>query len=121
MRANVWMKSSEKSDSGVYLYTHSEGDLLPKRVQDALKAERRWSDHQYLARIIFCCMIGEGNLNGSTGFGISGQVGDGGERILQVDAGEQEVTAWFGDLVIERWSFEGYIALNDINSLIPGW
>ncbi len=121
MRANVWMKSSEESDFGVYLYTHSEGDLLPKRVQDALKAERRWSDHQYLARIIFCCMIGEDSLNGSTGFGISGQMGDGEKHVLLVDTSKQKVTAWVRDLVVSEWSFKEYIALNDINSLIPGW
>lgn len=121
MRANVWMKSDERCDSGVYLYTHSEGDLLPENVQNSLKMEQRWSDHQYLARIIFCRMIDEDNLNGTTGFGISGQVGDGEKRILQVDAGQQEVTAWVGDLMAARWSFEEYINLNDINSLIPGW
>lgn len=65
--------------SKVYLYTHWNGSDLVDIARAACTravSERRIDDGPYLARIVFCEMIGADK--GTTGFGISGEYGDGG-------------------------------------------
>lgn len=57
-------------DEGVYLYTHYGSQELPKDVANALDRGRdRWSDSEYLARVIFDEMK-EDDIRGTTGYGI---------------------------------------------------
>lgn len=83
----------------VYLYTHWGGTELPQTLAKALdsKAGRsRWDDESYLARIIFCHMLAEGNgLNTDdvTGFGISCSPPDNEHPYLDVDCLAQTVNS----------------------------
>lgn len=50
-RANVYLVDSDV-EHGMYVYTHWSGSELPEMVREALeKAEHRWGDAQYAARI----------------------------------------------------------------------
>lgn len=92
-RANVYVH--EDTEPGVYLYTHWDGSDLPAIVARALGCgRRRWNDTPYLTRIIFSEMLkGDSDgLNGSTGYGISAEVQDGDDRIVDVDVTSQKVT-----------------------------
>lgn len=85
-RGNIIVKDG---DSTVYLYTHWSGSDLPETVKSALqRGKDRWTDGQYLARILFCEMIG--GDNSTTGFGISSTFCDGGTDIT-VNVDDQTV------------------------------
>jgi len=103
-RANVLVKYDDK-DSGVYLYTHWGGSDLPSTLQQALKKRERWDDSQYLTRIIFCTMVGQ-DWDGTTGYGISSMVGDGDDRVLEVNV--EDATVSFGG---KTWTFEEFVKL----------
>jgi hypothetical protein len=63
-------------------------------VKDALSCDvgkRRWNDAQYLARIIFCRMIGERDIMGETGYGITSVICDNEHPIITVDVAKQQV------------------------------
>lgn len=82
-RANVYVHHGDRP--GVYLYTHWGGTGLPQTVLRALeKVSGLWDDDQYLARVIFCEMVKD-DIGGTTGYGISAEVGDGADRIVDVD------------------------------------
>lgn len=88
-RANVVIKTA---DEQVCLYTHWNGHSLPEVLSSALSEGRgRWTDAQYLARIVFCRMVGPAEWDETTGFGISQSVYDGGDRVLTVDVDRQTV------------------------------
>ena len=87
-RANVEIKDSNGS---IFLYTHWGGSELKNTVKHALRRRQRWNDGQYLARIIFCEMIGKDNWDGETGFGISATIHNGEEKIIIVDVPNQTV------------------------------
>lgn len=77
-RANVIIKDGK---STVYLYTHWAGSDLPETVERALSRARKaksTDDGPYLARVIFCEMIREDGIDGTRGYGISAEYGDGG-------------------------------------------
>ena len=59
----------EVSINGVYLYTHWGGKELIEDVKKALNERARWDDEEYLARIIFCKMVGD-DMESTTGYGI---------------------------------------------------
>ena len=89
----------------VYLYTHWAGTELPETLKQALMRDKsRWDDSPYLARIIFCEMV-RADKDGTTGYGISGECGDGADRVLTVDADTQVVTWSDG----KTMSFQEYI------------
>lgn len=89
-RGNVYVHHGDAP--GVYLYTHNHGDELPEIVGVALDVgEARWTDPPYLTRIIFCTMVGE-QWDGTTGYGIDTQLGDGGHQIVDVDTEAQAVS-----------------------------
>lgn len=82
-RANVYVHENE--NPGVYLYTHWAGTELPETVRTAIeRAPDRWNDIHYLTRVIFCEMVGD-DTKETTGYGIGAQVGDGDDRIVDVD------------------------------------
>jgi hypothetical protein len=89
-RANVLVKH-DAGDNGVWLYTHWYGSKLPEILQTALKRKQRWDDASYLARIIFSEMIKD-DVDGETGYGISSELGDGGNHVLEVNVQEQTVS-----------------------------
>lgn len=84
-RANVYVH--EGDNPGVYLYTHWDGTELPQKVAKSLASPRgmsRRDDVAYLTRIIFEDMIAD-SLGEETGYGISADVGDGDDRIVDVN------------------------------------
>lgn len=117
-RANVVVQ--QEGFSEVFLYTHWDGWNLPQLVQTALRRHERWTDPQYLGRIVFCTMV-KGHEDGETGYGISSQIGDNtvGRPLLVLDTIRCEVR--FEDEndrsnVIKRYSFTDYCALDN-----PQW
>ncbi len=73
----------------VWFYTHWSGSEIQETLRAALARQQRWSDDSYLARIIFCELVGEDN--GETGFGISTRIGDNERDILVCDIPNQRV------------------------------
>ena len=104
-RANVLVKSN-KTESGIYFYTHWSGYNLPQTVQTALKRKQRWDDESYLNRIIFSEMIKD-SVEEETGYGISTFTPDGDTRIIEINHEKQTVT--FKD---HTYSFSEYIKLD---------
>lgn len=83
-RANVYIH--EENRAGVYLYTHWNGTELPRLVQDALNTDRaisRKDDIAYLTRILIEEIIGD-DRGSETGWGVSADVGDGEDRIVDI-------------------------------------
>jgi hypothetical protein len=88
-RGNIVVKDG---NSKVYLYSHWCGSQLPEIARASLKRGKdRWNDGQYLARILFTDMIN--GDNGTTGYGISSVICDGGETVI-VDCDAQTVEAY---------------------------
>lgn len=87
-RANVYI--TDVDDSGVYLYTHWGGYKLLDVVRTALKRQERWSDGAYLARIVFCAMVGT-DWKGTTEYGISATLGDNEHPIIVLSAKDQAI------------------------------
>ena len=103
-RANVQILDEEEHST--FLYTHWDGYKLLETVQAALERGRgRWHDPQYLARIIFCEMV-QSDVMGLTGYGISAQIGDGGDQIVVVDPPRQEVR-----ILMQSWTFKEFCDL----------
>jgi hypothetical protein len=79
-------------DDAVYLYTHWKGHRLPAIVHAALKRQQRWDDGPYLARIIFCEMLGsEKEMKAETGYGISARFCDSSYPVIAVDCVRNEL------------------------------
>lgn len=116
-RANIVIEQDSHSfPHPVFFYTHWSGYAIKQTLQDALTAgESRWNDGQYLARIIFCQMIGEDS--GTTGFGISTKIGDGERNLICVNI-EQNVVrerASSSDHnadAIQQWTFAEFCKLD---------
>lgn len=89
-------------DGEVYLYSHWGGSELPQVVAAVLDRGERLDDGPYLTRIFFCAMISGDDLNGTTGYGISPSMGDGGTDIY-VDLKEKVIR--FNDEVFEYQQF----------------
>ena len=85
-----------QDDVGVFLYTHWKGTKLPLVVKNVLKKQTRWDDQPYLARMIFCRMLrndgtSEGNIDDSTGYGISNRYISPEHPIIRIDTEKQMV------------------------------
>ena len=84
------------ADTGVWLYAHWNAYNLIETVQRALAKRWRWTDPEYLARIVFCEMCREEPL-AELGYGIGrGQHGDV-HRVVEIECKEQTVTIINGD------------------------
>ncbi len=101
---------------GVWFYTHWGGADMPKDLKNALERGRdRWDDGPYLARIIFCEMLGDAKeLKETTSYGISLGICDNEHDILVVDTKEQkikQVRENGNNLtgVIKEWTFEEFL------------
>jgi hypothetical protein len=101
-RANIYVHRGD--EPGVYLYTHWNGYEYLQVAQRALAKGWRWTDEQYLTRIIFDVMT-DGDHGGETGFGISAVMGDNGHEVLKIDVASQRVT-----LGVSSWSFAEFVA-----------
>ncbi len=90
-RANIHCYDGDKN-TGVFLYTHWKGlDACKIAVAKSLaRARDRWNDDQYMNRVIFQELIGDDN--GITGFGITSDVRDGEDRVMEVNYMLKEVT-----------------------------
>lgn len=95
---------------GVYLYSHWAGESVQGVVSDALRRGKgRWTDPEYLARIIFCEMVKK-DIDGETGYGIGTEEhGDLNAPTVTVDCDAQEVRI---EGVEEARSFMGFARLN---------
>jgi hypothetical protein len=97
-------------DEGIWLYTHWDAHELVDTVKAALKKKWRWSDPEYLARIIFDEMIGKRHGD-ETGFGISSKGPHGDEwRVIEIDCEAQKVTVTDNEEVMLEQSFTEFIA-----------
>jgi len=103
------------ADSGVYLYQHMDGYMLPEIVQAALIQKERWDDEEYLNRIIFCEMV-QDHIHDSTGYGIGTQRHGDIEWLVTVNVERQTVKIEQGydeDMkVLYENSFEDFIKTN---------
>ncbi len=87
-KANVVIKEDGEQ---VCLYTHWQGYELPGILQGALnRGKERIDDFQYLTRIIFCDMI-KGQEEKLTGYGITQEIHDGGDRVIILDMDKKTV------------------------------
>ena len=100
------------TNSGVYLYQHHDGYDLAERVQNAIKKNVRWTDEEYLTRIVFDSMKSDMeklmkekyNEEPHTGYGIGTSRHGNIEYLVEID----------GDDMGEDWtgSFEDFIKRN---------
>ena len=109
-------------DEGVYLYTHWGASGLVDTVKNALAHKERWDDPEYLARIIFCEMVGEADaLAGSTGFGIGTEKHEDVWRVVIVNCADHKVIVEDNNKAVFSGSFEEFIAefqLHKIENLL---
>jgi len=56
-------------DTGVFLYTHWGSSQIENTVRKPLQRRQRWTDPEYLARIVFSQMTCE-HVDSDLGFGI---------------------------------------------------
>ena len=97
-RGNIIVKDGSGT---IHLYTHWTGSDLPESIRKSLaRAKDRWDDPPYLTRVLFQDMIGKDT--GTSGFGISTEMGDGGTDII-VNCDDAVVT-WHGQSI----SFAAY-------------
>lgn len=90
-RCNVYITEAE-----VFLYGHWCGYELAQIVRDALKrGHDRWSDSNYLARIVLCEMV-KGHEMSTIGYGCSHTITDNGRPVIVLDPQKMEarVTTW---------------------------
>jgi hypothetical protein len=105
-RANVKMiygDGPEGECGPVYFYTHWGGSELPETVQTALRKRWRWDDESYLARIIFCEVVGDGEWKHETGFGVSPYEYDLENPTVEVDCPNQMIR-----IEGREWTFEEF-------------
>ena len=108
-RGNIFITKNESTldgDLGIYLYTHWNGYRIKQTLQTALKRQQRWDDEAYLNRIIFCEMV-KGFEEAETGYGISLEMQDNNNDIVNILTDPQEVR--IGE---EKWSFAEFIELS---------
>lgn len=122
-RGNIVIRS--QTDGDIWLYTHWGGSTLREDLRDALIAGRsRWDDPSYLARIVFCGML-QGDMAGTTGFGISTRKLDNENEILVVDTDAQEVQTYPKDYSageaepVSRAAFGDYVASRGVEVVAP--
>jgi len=101
--------------SGVYLYQHWDGSLLPSRVQSAISLNDRWDDEEYLTRIVFDSMKTK-TAQKTTGYGIGTTRHGDIEFLVEIDCIRQtvKVSSGFGDDMDMIWTgtFEEFARSN---------
>ena len=89
-RGHIVIEQYGETAAPVVLYTHWYATELPQIVADALSHEKRWSDHEYLARIIFDEL--SARSSDFTGCGIGTQKHGDTWRTIVVDPNNQTVS-----------------------------
>lgn len=110
-----WIIKQDTSGNAVHLYSHNGGEDKFADTQRALaKAEPRWSDTSYGARIFISQIIGD-NWDSEIGFGIA--VGNDTENLFEesyfhavIDFPNQIVS--FGSRV---WTFDEFVNAEDVS------
>lgn len=115
-RANIVIeKDDEVFPHPVFFYTHWSGSRIKDTLRSALlRGKDRWSDPQYLARIIFCELVKD-DVEGLVGFGISTAIGDGGHLLLCVNLKENKVrernsSKDINASTLREWTFDEFCA-----------
>lgn len=91
----------------IYLYTHWEGYKLKNILKEALQKRWRWTDEEYLLRIIFEVMI-QKEQGTETGYGISNiEHTDLNYPLLEIDVDNQIIKE-----ESNKWTFEDFIKSN---------
>jgi hypothetical protein len=119
-RGNIFFVDRREGDAleGIYMYTHWSGAVLPAIVREALERGRgRWGDSQYLARIVFCELIGDA-VREEIGYGLSTRIGDNEHSVVRIDDLSARVSFHepgkerrADDPGLASWSYEEYLAL----------
>jgi hypothetical protein len=119
-RGNIFFVDRREGDAleGIYMYTHWSGAALPLTVREALERGRgRWGDSQYLARIVFCELVGEA-VREETGYGLSTRIGDNEHSVVRIDDLSARVSFHApgkerraDDPGLASWSYEAYLAM----------
>ena len=87
-RSNIIIEDDKDK---VYLYGHWMGHSHIAILATALdRARDRWTDASYIARVIFCDMV-RGDLDGTTGYGISCRMCDNEYPLLILNCNKQTV------------------------------
>lgn len=130
-RGNIVVRQDSKTNrDDVWFYSHWGGCQMLEDLQTALKRRVRWDDTSYLARIIFCQMIGK-NTKDETGFGISCTIQDNEHPIVVVDVEAKSVFVVPEKRLVDHrlpdtldakdtthaWTFEEFIALDALPEL----
>lgn len=91
-RGNIVIRpTADTNQEDIWLYTHWSGSDLAEILARAMARRQRWTDAAYLARIIFCEMIGKDGLDKETGFGIATYQCDNEHDRLVVDVTNQTI------------------------------
>lgn len=96
-------------DTGIYLYTHWGATGLPEVVRQAIARYQRWSDVEYLTRIIFSEMI-QDDVLGETGYGIGNEQHGDVWRLISINVKKQTVTIKDGNILGLSCSFKEFIS-----------
>jgi hypothetical protein len=88
-RSNIVVQ--EENGNRIFLYGHWMGEDSINVTRDVLALRDRWNDSPYLTRMLFEKMI-EGNIDKTTGFGISTSMCDNEYPIIVLEPSTQ--TAW---------------------------
>lgn len=115
-RGNIIIeKDGQDFKHQVVFYTHFSGSELPLIVRNALiRGRSRWDDSSYLARVIFSELVKD-DIDGLSGYGISTEIGDGGDQIVSVFIQQQRVT-FHKSFGLENMTFEELVAAK-----LTGW
>lgn len=104
----------------VYLYTHKTGQDCFKVLQRALqRAPDRWCDEQYLARVIFCEMIKDSDINETAGFGITSFIAENDLPVFMVDVVNARIVMEDGRCLAScpcigyAWTMEDFVNLKE--------
>lgn len=115
-RANIVIEADQRMfPHPVFFYTHWCGYRIKPALQAALlRGKERWDDPQYLARVIFCGLVGKDE--DISGFGISTRIGDGGGKLLCVNMEENKVrerdsSSNINAPVLREWTFREFVEL----------
>lgn len=101
-RAQVHIK-----DTGVYLYTHWGANHIEQDVIRAIGKQVRWTDPEYLTRIIFDSMKGN-NIESETGYGIGTQVHGDIETLVTVSCDKKTIRVeyMYSDELPKQYNFQ---------------
>jgi len=104
-----WLKPEIGSHEAVFLYGHWSGHDLPEIVRTGLtRGRERWTDGQYLARIMFEELVGSAR-GGATGFGIASRLHDNEYDLLVLLPGAQALAR----ITEKAYAEHGFAALDD--------